>query len=246
MIHFLRRIELHPMGGFGEKNQIALVNIIHTWTRHAVTECKILHTPHHQGWNFDAWIFGYDWLKANDGAIPVDHGSHCARLGPSFLIVLNIFIREGVNLPATTQCTFRTAPIVCAHTCFGKPWQLKEKDIPRAANLFEITHQKSSHHSRMRHIHNAQAMQTFRIFICQHPSHSCAPIMPYEIDLFISQRVNQTDGVFYQCVNFVTLYAFRFVAQVISTLVRDNDPASSLHQRGDLFKPSSPIIWKSV
>ena len=64
--------------------------------------------------------------------------------------------------------------------------------------MFRVTQQKSSHHRGVQHIHDAQAMQAIWKLTCQRPCHDRSPIMPYQIDLFILQLVDQANDVIYQ------------------------------------------------
>src|SRR5580765_5101992 len=111
MVHFLGCLMLHPMGSIGKEYQLSIVAVIDAGTGHPVAECHILHAPQYQRGDFYLHVPGGTRLIP-DSPVPVDHGSHRTRLGPGFLVLLDILIGERMDLPTAAQGTDRPAPVV--------------------------------------------------------------------------------------------------------------------------------------
>ena len=80
----------------------------------------------------------------------------------------------------------------------------------------------------------------------KNPRDASTPIVTHEVDLFIVQGFDQAKDIVHERGNTVVFFILRLVAQVLAALVRYDDTASRLHQRGDLFPPPIPKFRKAV
>jgi len=98
----------------------------------------------------------------------------------------------------------------------------------------------------MWYIDDPQTVQAFGMFDRQYPGNQRAKVMRDQVDLFIFQCVDQAQDIFCQGLNTIALYPFWLVAQVVSTLIRDNDSTACLDEPRQLPDSATPIFRKAV
>src|SRR5215216_3088366 len=98
----------------------------------------------------------------------------------------------------------------------------------------------------MRNIENSQTLQSFGMFVRQHPYHHRAPVMAHQIDFFVVQRIYQPDNIVHKFSHTIALNSFWLIAQVVSALIGDNDTKSGCGKRWDLIDPAAPGFRKTM
>ena len=94
----------------------------------------------------------------------------------------------------------------------------------------------------MWHIQDAQFVQPLGMPDSKCPGHDRTPIVPDQIHFFVTKRIHQAEDVIHEFVDGIRFYPFGLVAQVVSTLVRDDDAVSRFSQRFNLRPPSVPVL----
>ena len=233
------------MSGVGEGEKLGARAVAQAFVSHFGQEEGVAFAPKDARGDANGLVRKFG-ASAEERAVPVNHAGEGAGLRPCSAVLGEIFSAEGPWAAGAQKRARADAEVESGENAFRQPGELKEEHVPAMEELARTRAEEFAHHGRMRNVEDNEFGDALRMKQGGAPGDGGAPIMSGEKDFFLAELIGDIDDVGDEFRQSVRGHAGGLAAEVVATLVGNDDAKSSGGQRLNLLAPPVPEFREAM